>query len=160
MDATWSGIWGMNYASGATTTPTLLISALKTNSIITNRIFAFGLRNLSGTESGSSFLDMGAAVTSNTKGGTIYYNKVVSGNYWWTSYITGVKFGTGQNLDNAYSLTSHMAFTDSGTSCTYVPAAFYTWLVDMIKTKATNPTVSTSWGYTMPCSDVSKLDAV
>ena len=89
MTSAYSGIWGLS--SGLSNpTPTLLWQALKDNNIITNRIFCFGLR----LNTGTSFLDMGSVITSNTKGGTIYYVEAIS-DFWWTNYVTGVKFGTG-----------------------------------------------------------------
>ena len=42
--------------------------------------------------------------------------------FWWVSTITGIKFGTGSGLTNAYSINSDYGrtFTDTGSSCSYV----------------------------------------
>ena len=154
MTSAYSGIWGLS--SGlSSATPTLLWQALKDNSVITNRIFCFGLRLSTGT----SFLDMGSVILSNTKGGVVYYVPAIT-DFWWTNYVTGVKFGTGQNLDNAYTLTSYKAFTDTGAACTYIPTEYYAFITAELISKATSPVASTTWGYTMPCSDASNMDSV
>jgi len=86
------GIWGM--ASNLKTTAnsgTLLINSLKTASLITNKIFAFGLK----TKAGSSFLDFGkinnAAMRSASE---LAYIPALT-DYWWAANMNGIKFGAG-----------------------------------------------------------------
>ena len=121
MTSAYSGILGMNPSS-------YFIEALKDNSIIANRVFCFGLRLSTQT----SFLDIGNVVLSNTKGGTIYYVPANADYWWWANYITGVKLGSGQNLDNAYTLTSYKAYTDTMAACTHIPPAYYSLITGMI----------------------------
>ena len=98
-------------------------------------------------------------ITSNARGGVIHYIEAIS-DFWWTNYITGVKFGSGQNLDSAYRMSSYKAFTDTSSSCTYIPPVYYSWITDVLMMKASNPTKSATWGYTLPCSDRSRLDSI
>ena len=121
MTSAYSGVLGMSYSSK-------FIEALKDNSIIANRVFCFGLRLSSQTSS----LDIGNVVLSNTKGGTIYYVPAIADDYRWANYITGVKFGTGQNLEKAFTLTSYRALISTGTPFTYIPPAYYSLITDMI----------------------------
>lgn len=54
------------------------------------------------------------------EGTKISWIDVVDDDYWWTNFITGVKFGK-----EAYSTPIAYALTDTGTSCTYVPSSFF-----------------------------------
>lgn len=44
--------------------------------------------------------------------------------FWWVSYISGIKFGDGAGLTNAYNINTDYGrfFTDTGSSCSYVPS--------------------------------------
>ena len=49
--------------------------------------------------------------------------------YWWTNYIDGIKYDSGKSNTDAYSMESMKAFSDSGSSCTYIPPPYYYWVM-------------------------------
>ena len=52
--------------------------------------------------------------------------------YWWTTWITGINFGSGTTLADSYTLQRQKIFFDTGTSFSYVPPQYYSWLIAKI----------------------------
>ena len=83
-------------ASGLDTTTgntgPILMDAFKSANLITDKIFAFGLK-LNAT--GTSFLDFGVINSSAMRLASelIYIPAITS--YWWSNYVNGIKFGAG-----------------------------------------------------------------
>lgn len=157
------GIWGMSsgrktISTGNQTGP-LLIDALSTANKISAKIFAFGLKIAS---TGTSFLDFGVINNSamrNSATELFYIPATVD--YWWSNNMNGIKFGAGQNLTKAFNLNVVTpAFSDSGSTCTYIPKVYYNTIITELLTKATSYTWHSTWGYIVPCSDKTKLDPI
>lgn len=99
-----------------------LIGTFYRAGILSQNIFSFALRSTSQT----SYLDMGQVDESKMANPADLVNipVVTEKNNWWTSYLSGVRFGESQ--ENAFGfLVDQKAFTDSGTSCTLIPTDFY-----------------------------------
>jgi hypothetical protein len=155
------GIWGMSSGRKTITGQTgpLLMDALKTANKVSAKIFGFGLKIAA---TGTSFLDFGAinnAAMRNSATELFYIPATVD--YWWSNNMNGIKFGAGQNLTNAFKLNVVTpAFSDSGSTCTYIPKVYYNTIMTEILKKATSYTYHSTWGYLVPCSDSAKLDPI
>ena len=105
----------------------MIIDALYNAGLITARVFAFSIS--SSYDSTSNFLDIGAYDTANMRDSSelIWFEAI--NDFWWTNYISGIKFGPGHNLDQAYKLTTHKAMTDTGSSCSYIPETHFDWII-------------------------------
>ena len=45
---------------------------------------------------------------------------VIPGNFWWSNYVTGIAFD-----GEEFALPPIETFTDTGTSCTYIPSPYF-----------------------------------
>jgi len=55
---------------------------------------------------------------------------VLPGNFWWTNWIEGVRFG--ESLEQAYAVPKVAALTDTGSSCVLVSTQTYIYLLTQI----------------------------
>ena len=90
------GIWGMSSGQDSSE-PVMIIDALYNAGLITARVFAFSIS--SSYDSTSNFLDIGAYDTANMRNPSelIWFEAI--DDFWWTNYISGIKFGPGHNLE-------------------------------------------------------------
>ena len=51
--------------------------------------------------------------------------------YWWSAYISGIKFGAGSGLTDAYTVdaANGRAYIDTSSSVTYIPENYYRWAI-------------------------------
>jgi hypothetical protein len=78
--------------------------------------------------------------------------------YWWTNTIYGVKFGDGNNLTNAYKFgNTYKAFTDTGSSCTYIPSDYHGFITNYLTKNLTDKTMNADWGWIFWCSEVKNM---
>jgi len=159
MAANIDGIWGMASGLGtASSAGPLLMDAFKTANLISAKIFAFGLK-LNAT--GNSFLDFGVINNGAMRNASELVYIPAMADYWWSNNVRGVKFGAGQNLTNAYTLAKVTpGFSDSGSTCTYIPTVYYNTIITEILKKATAYSYHSTWGYLVNCSDATKLDPI
>jgi len=58
---------------------------------------------------------------------------VVENDFWWTNYITGIKFEGTDGLEASFQIDKMKALTDTGTSCVYMPSVYYEPILQLIQ---------------------------
>lgn len=155
------GIVGMSTGYGPFTEGPILVQELYKDELIENPIFGFYLTGVDG----QSYLDIGrfqdGAVRNQSE---MVWLKVVEDDFWWTNYITGIKFTkANRGIAYEYRLDSNKAMTDSGTSCVYMPNIIYDAVLNNIREMSMNrDNVEISWDgeILIDCKDVSELPII
>jgi hypothetical protein len=127
-----SGIVGMTSGLYPNSAP-LLVNELYQDDKIDENVFGF---YLGGTDEDSS-LDIGFINDQAMRDPSeLVWMDVIDGNFWWTSYLTGVMFvkPDGSELPLSFSIDNELAMTDTGTSCTYFPSKHYNDIIGMLMT--------------------------
>ena len=62
------------------------------------------MTNSEDVSSGTNYIDIGTYSTAGMRDADELVWIDTEEDYWWTSYVTGVKFGGGTGLTNAYSI--------------------------------------------------------
>jgi hypothetical protein len=113
---------------------------------------------------GTNFADFGMYSTSAMRDSTELVWIATEEDYWWSSYISGIKFDTGTGLDDAYTIDADYgrAYIDTSSSCTYIPSEYWRWTVKQILADIDSEDYEKSdlWGYVLPCSKASELKSV
>ena len=52
---------------------------------------------------------------------------VIEGSFFWSNYVTGISFDKEE-----FALPPIVAFTDTGTSCSYIPSDYYNLVMDYV----------------------------
>jgi hypothetical protein len=80
---------------------------------------------------GTNFVDFGFYSTAGMRDETELVWIATEEDYWWSAYISGIKFDTGSGLDDAYSVDADngRAYIDTSSSSTYIPENYYRWTV-------------------------------
>jgi hypothetical protein len=155
------GIWGMS--SGQAGSSYLSGNYLPMNyfmdqGLITGRVFGFSYT----ATTANNYLDFGTYSTMGMRDETELIWLDCEEDFWWVSYISGIKFGGGSGIDdNTYNIDTNYGrfFTDTGSSCSYVPAEYKSWLTSTIIEYSSEYTSEylDSWGYIMSCDDLSLM---
>lgn len=131
---------------------------MKASGLISDALFAISMHTVD-DDTPKSWLDFGIINESGYEGDLIYYVDALD-HKWWTNEITGIKFGSGNDLDNAYSTDSYKASIDTTSWYTYVPQAYYSFIVNSLLENATSYAYTSKWGYFLPCSDEDHLNSL
>lgn len=102
----------------------LFIKELYNADKINSPVFAFYLANTSE----KSYLDIGYIDQSAMKNPLgVKWIDVIDNDFWWTTYITGIKFKShkGTSLPFSEKFNTEKVMTDTGTSCSYFPTRHY-----------------------------------
>lgn len=57
---------------------------------------------------------------------------VVNNDFWWTNYVQGIKLTSVDGDSQEFQIVKSYAMTDTGTSCVYLPTAYYYSLMNLI----------------------------
>jgi hypothetical protein len=162
IDGIWgmsSGLAGSSYLDGQY----LPMNFFMDQGLITGRVFGFAYSTSLGAT--DNYLDFGTYSTMGMRDETELIWIDCEEDFWWVSYISGIKFGAGAGIDdNTYNIDTNYGrfFTDTGSSCSYVPSEYKTWLTTTIIEYSTDYSSEylDSWGYIMSCDDLSLLPNV
>jgi len=138
-----------------------LIEEMYKSEIISDPVFGFYLTGVDG----QSYLDIGRLQDSAMRDkDELVWLDVVDNDFWWTNYLTGVKFTSADGFEEtSYSLESAKALTDSGTSCVYMPANYYDEILKEIKAMSDDPSqveISYEGDIIVDCSIRNKMPTV
>lgn len=73
-----------------------------------------------------SFLDIGSIPNSAMRDPSeLVWLDVATNDFWWTNYITAVKFTSPKGVVVEMKTEKSLAMTDTGTTCTWIPSKHY-----------------------------------
>jgi hypothetical protein len=98
----------------------MLMPGLFADSTITENIFSFYMTGLDG----ASYIDFGTVDSSIVvNDADVVWIDIEDDDYWWTSSVTGFRWGPEWSDDTEYAIPSELGLTDTGTSCIIGPSA-------------------------------------
>lgn len=105
---------------------------------------------------GSNYLDFGSYSTTGMRDEAELVWIATAEDFFWTATITGIKFGSGSGLTDAYTIDADkgLAMVDTGSTCTYIPRSHYSKIVRKILEDIDDDDqlYSDTWDYVVPCS--------
>lgn len=84
------------------------------------------------------------------------------GDYWWSSYISGYRFveKSGKSVDYAIETVKNKVFTDSASTCNYIPEKYFHAFGKLLGAYASTFIVDGKLGYLIDCEKQNQMPDV
>ena len=104
-----------------------------------------------------SYIDFGTPDASIIGSTEVIYITIEDENYWWTSHVTGFRWGSSMNDSTEYIIPETEGLTDTGSSCIIGPSYQLTPIMNTILNLSDTVTRDNSWDYLFDCDDAALM---